>query len=70
MGGHFRPRVVPVIKAEAGEIEVWRLRAQPCRKHPNQVVVPATVSRKSAVASVVPVARIALTRFSSPVTAR
>ena len=68
MGGHFRARVLPVIKAEAGEIEVWRLRAQPCRKHPNQVVVPATVSRKSAVASVVPVARIALTRLSSPVT--
>ena len=31
--------------------------------------MPATVSRKSAVTSVVPVARIALTPFSSPVTA-
>ena len=50
-------------------IEVWRLRAQPCRKCPNQVVMPATVSRKSAVASVVPAATIALTRFPSPIAA-
>ena len=70
MGGHFRARVVPVIKAQAGKIEVWRVRTPPCRKRPNQVVVLASVSRKSAVASVAPVARIALTRFSTPVTAR
>ena len=65
--GHRRRRV---IKPNVGGTEVRRLRAWRWRKRPDRAVVPATGGRNSAIASVVPVARAALTRLSSPVTAR
>ena len=59
----------PVIKPDAGEIEVWRLRAQLWRNRPDQAVVSATVGRTSAVARVALAEPIVPTPFSSPVTA-
>ena len=58
-----------VINPDVGGIEVWRIRARRWRKRPDQAVAPPTVGRTSAVASVAPVPRNALTPFSSPVAA-
>lgn len=59
----------PVINPNTGGVQVGRIRARRWRKRLNQTAVVATVDGTVAVASVVPTASAAPTRFSNPVTA-